>query len=60
VAVLPDTRLKMPSSGCGLKSGGFTGYAHAGGSSALKVGVAVATMDASASARTRMNVLIFG
>src|SRR5260370_35197205 len=49
----------MPSSGRGLKSGGFMGYAHTGGSSAPHVGGAAEKMDTSESARIRMNVLMF-
>jgi hypothetical protein len=34
MALLAGTRFALPSSARGFKSGGFTGYAHAGGSSA--------------------------
>src|SRR4051794_28505956 len=46
----------MPSSARGLKSGGFTGYAHAGGSSAPS---AVEEKDANERARIEMNVFTF-
>src|SRR2546427_7816005 len=59
MALLPGTRLEIPSSGRGLKSGGFSGYAHDGGSSAPDVGAAPEKMNASARARSSMNVLMF-
>src|SRR3954451_2196333 len=46
----------MPSSARGLKSGGFTGYAHAGGSSAPS---AVEGKEANESARIEMKVFKF-
>jgi hypothetical protein len=55
VALLVGTRLKIPSSGRGLKFGGFTGYAHAGGASALSVG-AEEEKDANESARIAVNI----
>jgi hypothetical protein len=57
VALLAGTRRAMPSSERGLKSGGFTGYAHAGGSSAPSA--VEEEKDATESARIEMNVLMF-
>src|SRR6185295_7647783 len=56
MALLAGTCRAMPSSARGLKSGGFTGYAHAGGSSAPSA--EVEEKDATASARIETNVFM--
>src|SRR5262245_21637840 len=56
VALLSGTFLSTPSSPRGLMSGGLTGYAQAGGSSAASAGPAKGKLPATTSARTRMGL----
>src|SRR2546428_13644638 len=56
--MLSGTCRRVPSSGGSLKSGGFTGYAHAGGPSSLWAGVPAASADANDSIRSAANDFI--